>query len=681
MSIRCTSGLKRMAAIRPASRRAVSAEDLESRCLLTAILSDQTVTGTIATPTSTADYEITLAVGQSLVATVGETTTSAFDPAITIIRPDNTIFSADSGELGTLLSADTVTQAGVWIIRVSDGGSNDTGSYRLTVAAVDGNQSPNDGDGGSITNGQRKDGFIELGDIDTYTIGALAGETLLVSAVERRGNHAFDPRLRIFGPTGVELFDDASSLGSAADLEITTSGDYYFVVTYALNYSAGDRAMATGEYTLRALLAPLVPATNDDADGGTVTSGQRVLGTLDRGDFDVFSFAADSGDDMVMNVAAITGNAADPYIRIYAPNGELLSDTVGPDLAAAFPLTLTGTYLVVISDALNFTASDRNFEIGDYALSLALTPAPQTTDSDSGTISSGQSRAGALSIGDIDVWQFNATAGVPFTVNLLDTATGAFEPTLLVFGPTGNMLFNSAGVTSVTYMLADPTASGTYTAFVCDSQGDESGAYAIALNTAAGADNFAPSVLRSNYRYNDPLPSLRVEFSEPVAPSFSIDDFTLKNLTTNTTLDNFSLTTTFEVAKDNFVVTFDSFAGRVLPDGNYRLTIPAGNIRDAANNPMAADLAYDFFVLAGDANRDRKVDFNDLVVLAQNYNTVDRTFAEGNFDYSADGVVDFNDLVLLAQRYGHGLSLASPIAVVNPTAVPAKRKDRGGLLA
>ena len=76
------------------------------------------------------------------------------------------------------------------------------------------------------------------------------------------------------------------------------------------------------------------------------------------------------------------------------------------------------------------------------------------------------------------------------------------------------------------------------------------------------------------------------------------------------------------------MVTFDSFDGRVLPDGNYRLSIAAGNIRDA-NDPMASDLTYDFFVLAGDLNRDRAINFDDLVILAENYGGLDRTYAKG----------------------------------------------------
>jgi hypothetical protein len=52
----------------------------------------------------------------------------------------------------------------------------------------------------------------------------------------------------------------------------------------------------------------------------------------------------------------------------------------------------------------------------------------------------------------------------------------------------------------------------------------------------------------------------------------------------------------------------------------------------------------------GDATFDDTVDFNDLVKLAQNYNTTGgKTWEQG--DFTADGNVDFNDLVKLAQNY------------------------------
>jgi Dockerin type I domain len=57
--------------------------------------------------------------------------------------------------------------------------------------------------------------------------------------------------------------------------------------------------------------------------------------------------------------------------------------------------------------------------------------------------------------------------------------------------------------------------------------------------------------------------------------------------------------------------------------------------------------------LRGDANRDGVVDFNDLVVLAQNYNSEVSTDQWASGDFNGDGVVDFNDLVALAQNYNN----------------------------
>lgn len=52
----------------------------------------------------------------------------------------------------------------------------------------------------------------------------------------------------------------------------------------------------------------------------------------------------------------------------------------------------------------------------------------------------------------------------------------------------------------------------------------------------------------------------------------------------------------------------------------------------------------------GDANLDGKVDFSDLLILAQNYGRTNADWTQGDFD--ADSTVDFNDLLVLAQNYG-----------------------------
>jgi hypothetical protein len=74
--------------------------------------------------------------------------------------------------------------------------------------------------------------------------------------------------------------------------------------------------------------------------------------------------------------------------------------------------------------------------------------------------------------------------------------------------------------------------------------------------------------------------------------------------------------------------------------------------------PVDASALVARYTLYGDSNLDGTVDFNDLVKLAQNYNTIFPPSTEGwwhNGDYTYDGMVDFNDLVRLAQNYNTSL--------------------------
>src|SRR5207249_3400483 len=115
-----------------------------------------------------------------------------------------------------------------------------------------------------------------------------------------------------------------------------------------------------------------------------------------------------------------------------------------------------------------------------------------------------------------------------------------------------------------------------------------------------------------------------------------------------------------------------------LADGNYTATLLAGGISDINGSKLDGNgdgvggdsFTYSFFVLAGDANHDRTVDFTDLVAVAQNYGaTGGMTFDKGDFNY--DGSVDFADLVMLAQRYGTGVPAPAAPVPATPTPTPA----------
>jgi rhamnogalacturonan endolyase len=123
------------------------------------------------------------------------------------------------------------------------------------------------------------------------------------------------------------------------------------------------------------------------------------------------------------------------------------------------------------------------------------------------------------------------------------------------------------------------------------------------------------------------------------------------------------------VARDQFGnmipanVTWSAARGTIDDTGMYKAPATAGaDTITATSGAVAGSTSVSVVAGAPDANLDGKVGFEDLVVLAQNYNTAGKTFAEGDFNY--DTKVDFEDLVLLAQWYNTALPGAAPATPV-----------------
>jgi hypothetical protein len=154
----------------------------------------------------------------------------------------------------------------------------------------------------------------------------------------------------------------------------------------------------------------------------------------------------------------------------------------------------------------------------------------------------------------------------------------------------------------------------------------------------------------------DDRQAVRLDFTHDLGSSLQGGDFvlyTLHNGNWVATAAQWAVQSTLQDGRSSAALRLPNLLG----DGQYRLEIPAQSIADTTGHKNPAPLRFDFFVLAGDLNRDRSVDFLDLAVMAQNYNiTAGKTFADGDFNY--DGGVDFLDLAVLAQRYN--TSLAAP---------------------
>lgn len=154
--------------------------------------------------------------------------------------------------------------------------------------------------------------------------------------------------------------------------------------------------------------------------------------------------------------------------------------------------------------------------------------------------------------------------------------------------------------------------------------------------------NAAPRALGGTHLWQTSPNRLTFSFSEDVGASLSASDFVITLLGGGTiTPTGF----TYDPAINLATLTLPS----ALADGNYRATISSADVTDGAGVPLASSLAMDFFVLGGDANRDRVVDITDLGILATNWQQSPRVFSQG--DFNGDGVVDITDLGLLATNW------------------------------
>jgi carboxypeptidase D len=166
-------------------------------------------------------------------------------------------------------------------------------------------------------------------------------------------------------------------------------------------------------------------------------------------------------------------------------------------------------------------------------------------------------------------------------------------------------------------------------------------------------ETIAPTVTSFAVR-RETLPiNIDLGFSEYVAESLTASDLSLQNLTTGESIAITPAMLTYGAAGANIATLSLASAP---PDGRYRLTLANGSVSDLAGNAIVGSVTRDFTFLRGDATGDGAVNFDDLLVLAANYNQSSKTFSQGDFNYT--GTVDFDDLLLLAARYNSTLPTA-----------------------
>jgi hypothetical protein len=185
----------------------------------------------------------------------------------------------------------------------------------------------------------------------------------------------------------------------------------------------------------------------------------------------------------------------------------------------------------------------------------------------------------------------------------------------------------------------------------------------------------APMILGSGFDFESAPQSIRVSFSEGVFSGLDAADLVLTNLTTGQVIPSSRFFIRYDW--DTFTAHFDYDTGNfgLLPDGNYRATLLHSGVSDSSGKHPAANVTFDFFVLGGDANRDRVVNVVDLAILAANWGKSGRVFSDG--DFSLDGTVDAADLGILAAHWQMTLPPLPPrrTPIRQPAAVLSALRD------
>jgi hypothetical protein len=302
-----------------------------------------------------------------------------------------------------------------------------------------------------------------------------------------------------------------------------------------------------------------------------------------------------------------------------------------------------------------------------------------------------------------DVLGFNVT--LDYDTNLLDVLDDVAGASPAV---TLGSLFSSAGGWSLTANVDDaagtitlvfwrssgelmPPGGGTFANVAFDVSGSAPHDSVIPIDVAGSAsvgglmfahddgsirvDAVAPDVVEETYAYQTAPHKISFKFSENVQASLAAGDFVVRNLTTNTTIPASQFTLTYDAATNTATLAYN---GNVLPDGDYRVTIAAADVADAAGNTLGGDHAFEFFFLMADANHDRVVNLSDFNILASNFGQANRNFTQGDFNY--DGTVNLQDFNILAARFGTSLPAQRGPAVAQDDDDDEEEEDDAAVL-
>ena len=314
---------------------------------------------------------------------------------------------------------------------------------------------------GPMTNGDNHNGTISVsGEIDSWTFTANQGDSISLS-IGVVGSPTLRPSIKLQNPNSVQIASDEGLTIAQIDLTAPLNGTYTVLVASGFGLPTG-----TGSYVLTLAKTPgafIVPAGDE---GGPMTNGANHSGVITLGDLDMWTFNANQGDSISLSIGVVGSPTLRPFIRLRNPNGVEVGSAQNL-LIAQINITapLTGLYTVVVASGFSLPQGT-----GSYVLTLAQTPEPFVVSGgdEGGPMINGANHSGVITLGDLDMWTFNAKQGDSISLSIGVVGTPTLRPFIRLLNSNGveigsaqNLLIAQINVTApLTGLYTVVVASG-----------------------------------------------------------------------------------------------------------------------------------------------------------------------------------------------------------------------------
>ena len=233
-------------------------------------------------PLSTFDvYSIDLALGDALLASMSETTNTAFSPALRVYSPSGELLDLDLNNSVEAFTSIVAEEAGEHLIVTYDANGAASGDYHFGIFSTAGPQVFNSRSG-PIANGEIRGGDLSLSTFDIYSFSTEAGGFINASMTEMT-NTPLSPTLRLYNPDGTLLDLDLNNSTVASFSNTALQTGTHLLVAYDTLGGVG------GQYNISVNYIPFTP------DPASEVVNRRVF--YNNSKFDNNNASANGADD------------------------------------------------------------------------------------------------------------------------------------------------------------------------------------------------------------------------------------------------------------------------------------------------------------------------------------------------------------------------------------------------